>query len=269
MATLAVPFIPNELIGKIVVFLPLKDVRSCMLVCKQWQELLSSQQFWKNYYALSHIDCSDEENPTGHLKSWQDPDCFYCYWDENEDKSNIYVFSEPPKRWKCGIIHLSNFTLQSCQDIKYKDFFYAVRILMRIQKAATELELDCGAFGNESDGVVEVCLFPWNKDSLPTAEDIIKLFHFNPKMCEDPLTDSEVPNEDGDDEDDEASWNTLRSFSDDKEKAMIFFDWLKIVFIPFVRIVIGCDKMNPVPCFILAQLSPGWVGGVLTSLVLT
>ena len=108
------------------------------------QELLSSQQFWKNYYALSHIDCSDEENPTGHLKSWQDPDCFYCYWDENEDKSNIYVFSEPPKRWKCGIIHLSNFTLQSCQDIKYKDFFYAVRILMRIQKAATELELDCG-----------------------------------------------------------------------------------------------------------------------------
>ena len=37
MATLAVPFIPNELIGKIVVFLPLKDVRSCMLVCKQWQ----------------------------------------------------------------------------------------------------------------------------------------------------------------------------------------------------------------------------------------
>ena len=43
-----------------------------------------------------------------------------------------------------ALIHLSDFTLESCQDIKYKDFFYAVRILMRIQKAATELELDCG-----------------------------------------------------------------------------------------------------------------------------
>ena len=116
--------------------------------------------------------------------------------------------------------------------------------------------------------MVEVCLFPWNKDSLPTGEDISKLFHFNP-MCKYPFTDSEVPNEDSDDEDDKASWNTLRSFSDDKEKAMIFFDWLKKVFIPFVRIVIGRGQMNPVPCFILAQLSPGWVGGVLTSLVLT
>lgn len=88
-------------------------------------------------------------------------------------------------------------------------------------------------------------------------------------MCEDPSTDSEVPSDDEDCDDEYVSWNTLRSFSDDKQKAKTFFNWFKKTFTPFVRILIGCDKMNPVPFFILAQLSPGWVGGVLTSLTLT
>lgn len=267
MATISVPHIPEELIGKIVIFLPLKDVSNCMLVCKHWHELLSSGLFWKNY-VQKNFDISDEEFPTGHLQVWQDPDFAY-YWDDNEDKSNIYVFSEPPRRWKCGIVHPANFTIESHKDIKYKDFLRAVRILLRIQEAATELELDCGAYGNESDGEVEVCLIPWNKDSLPRAEDIINFFHFNPEMCEDPSTESEVPSDDEDCDDELVSWNTLRSFSDDKQKAKTFFNWFKKTFTPFVRILIGCDKMNPVPFFILAQLSPGWVGGVLTSLTLT
>ena len=106
------------------------------------QELLSSGLFWKNY-VQKNFDISDEEFPTGHLKVWQDPDFAY-YWDDNEDKSNIYVFSEPPRRWKCGIVHPANFTIESHKDIKYKDFLRAVRILLRTQEAATELELDCG-----------------------------------------------------------------------------------------------------------------------------
>lgn len=106
------------------------------------QELLSSGLFWKNY-VQKNFDISDEEFPTGHLKVWQDPDFAY-YWDDNEDKSNIYVFSEPPRRWKCGIVHPANFTIESHKDIKYKDFLLAVRILLRTQEAATELELDCG-----------------------------------------------------------------------------------------------------------------------------
>ena len=36
MATISVPYIAEELIGKIVIFLPLKDVSNCMLVCKHW-----------------------------------------------------------------------------------------------------------------------------------------------------------------------------------------------------------------------------------------
>ena len=89
-------------------------------------------------------------------------------------------------------------------------------------------------------------------------------------MGKNPYVMTEVSeSEDDDDDDPRVDWNTIRSFADDKQKAIPFFDWLKNIFTPFTHIVIGCDEMNPVPCFILAQLAPGWVGGVLTSLALT
>ena len=105
--------------------------------------VISSEQFCKSY-VLSHYDFEDEETPSGHLAGWLVPDTWYPYWDENADKSNMFVFSDPPKRWKCGIVHLAKYTLQSHKELKYKDFFQAVYILMRIQKAAEELQLDCG-----------------------------------------------------------------------------------------------------------------------------
>ena len=88
-------------------------------------------------------------------------------------------------------------------------------------------------------------------------------------MSEGPLGMTQIEDEEEDDDDETVAWNTIRSFVDDKQKAITFFDWLKNIFTPFFHIAIGCDKMNPVPCFILAKLAPGWVGGVLTSLALT
>ena len=107
------------------------------------QGVISSERFFKSY-VLRHYDFEDEEKPSGHLAEWQNPDdCFYN-WDENADKSNLYVFSYPPKRWKCGIVHLAEYTLKSHKDLKFKDLFQAVLILMKIQKAADELHLECG-----------------------------------------------------------------------------------------------------------------------------
>ena len=107
------------------------------------QEAISSEQFFKSY-VLHHYDFEDEKEPSGHLAEWQNPDDWFYYWEENADKSNLYVFSDPPKRWKCGIVHLAKYTLESHKDLKYRDFFQAVLVLMRIQKAADELNLDCG-----------------------------------------------------------------------------------------------------------------------------
>ena len=65
-------------------------------------------------------------------------------------------------------------------------------------------------------------------------------------------------------------WNTLStSYDVDVTKACCFFEWLEKIFSPMTRICIGCEHMNPTPCFILARVAPGWVGGILSSLVLT
>ena len=92
---------------------------------------------------LRHFNLTDEEKPSGHLKVWTTPDEWFYYWDENADQSNAYVFSDLPKRWKCGIVHLADYTLESDKELKYKDLLKALYILTRIQIAAVELELDC------------------------------------------------------------------------------------------------------------------------------
>ena len=107
------------------------------------QEMLSSEQFSKNY-VLNHYNFDDEEQPSGHLYAWSDPEEWFHYWDDNEDNSNVWVFSNPPKRWKCGIVHLASYSLVSDKQLKYKSFLRAVYILNRIKKAAEELGLDCG-----------------------------------------------------------------------------------------------------------------------------
>ena len=95
-------------------------------------------------------------------------------------------------------------------------------------------------------------------------------------MHNNPLVDEEIAEpEDEDDEEEDSEeahvcWNTLGTcYGVDVQKANTFFDWMKPIFTPMIRIGIGCDAMNPVPCFILAKLAPGWVGGVLSSLALT
>ena len=105
-------------------------------------------------------------------------------------------------------------------------------------------------------------MFPWSKDTLPTAKDVLALFRINPGMLEDT-----VVKEDDEEEDSNTSWNIITSYSDDVTKAHTFFSWLGKLFSPVIQIGIGGDEMKPVPYFILAKLAPGWVGGVLTSLV--
>ena len=78
---------------------------------------------------------------------WTDPNNWFCYW-AHYDNPEAWIFSNPPKRWKCGIVHLTDYALETHPDLKYKDFCRAVYILSRIQKVAEpeELRLDCGNY---------------------------------------------------------------------------------------------------------------------------
>ena len=79
---------------------------------------------------------------------WTDPNNWFCYWARYDNPEEAWVFSNPPKRWKCGIVHLADYALETHADLKYKDFCRAVYILSKIQKAAEpeELRLDCGNY---------------------------------------------------------------------------------------------------------------------------
>lgn len=136
-----------------------------------------------------------------------------------------------------------------------------------------------GAWCNEGAGPIEVCLFPWSKEALPTPDDILTMFNFHPEMHKHPMVNNEIRTlklvdslEKSDDgiQRGHARWNTLgTSYDVDVKKACNFFGWLEKIFTPMTRICIGCEKMNPTPCFILAHLASGWVGGILSSLTLT
>lgn len=266
MASREVPILLPKLIQKIALFLPLPDVSRCMQVCKLWKELLSSEQFYKRY-VLSHFNLELEEQPSGLLNMWTDPDNWFCYWARRGDP-NYWVFADPPKRWKCGVVHSAEYELETHRELRYKDFCRALYILSRIQKAAEpeELRLDCMMWGNEGVGLIETCLFPWSKDSLPSAQDMMSMFHFNPEMHKNPMekTDIRGMKVEGDVRG-HVSWNTLHtSYDVDIRKACSFFEWLQQIFSPCVRIGIGLESMNPIPCFILTHIAPGWVGGILS-----
>lgn len=78
---------------------------------------------------------------------WTDPDNWFCYWAQWSDP-NYWVFADPPKRWKCGVVHLAEYELETHRELRYKDFCRALYILSRIQKAAEpeELQLDCSKY---------------------------------------------------------------------------------------------------------------------------
>lgn len=261
-----------EVIEKIALFLPLPDVAKCMRVCRQWKEILSSKQFCKQY-VYSYYDLRVEEQPSGMLQMWTEPTSWFCYWDDYE-QPNAWVFSVVPKRWKCGIVHLADYDLKKHTDLNYKDFLRALYILSRIQKAAKPdaLCLDSSAWGNEGSGPVEVCLFPWTKDALPTSEEICSMFHFHPKMHRNPMVTHDIREMQvtGSSEDGHVEWNTLHTgYGIDVTKAIRFFEWLEKIFTPLVRIGIGVEQMNPIPTFMLAHIAPGWVGGILSQSVCT
>ena len=93
---------------------------------------------------FSHYNLDVEEEPTGFLEMWSTPEYWFCYWARYDNADQAWVFSDLPKRWKCGIVHLADYALEADSELKYKDLCRAVYILSRIQREAKELELDCG-----------------------------------------------------------------------------------------------------------------------------
>lgn len=99
------------------------------------------------------------------------------------------------------------------------------------------------------------------------------MFNFHPAMHKNPMLKNEIKEMVVDSRGESADgkeighvkWNAIQtSYKADLKKARYFFEWLEKIFSPMIRVGIGCDQMNPIPCFLLTHISPGWVGGILS-----
>ena len=130
------------------------------------------------------------------------------------------------------------------------------------------------AQGNESGGTrnLEVCLFPWQQDTLPDDEDVARIFTFNEEMVKNGNSASHAEMEDKVLELEIGVYSPTTMnlgegiYADEYGNAgtLDFLRWLQKIFVPSVNIFLGSEKMNPVPYFILTRLAPGWVGGFIT-----
>jgi hypothetical protein len=53
------------------------------------------------------------------------------------------------------------------------------------------------------------------------------------------------------------------------EDSRKFYEWLQSLIFPSVTIHTPENTVNPVAVFMLSHLTPGWVGGVLTAIILS
>lgn len=138
-------------------------------------------------------------------------------------------------------------------------------------------------------------LFPWNQKNLPGAKTIVdNMFHFHPEILNDFKRSRKEegiikkdkciyhlpkPNADEDEVDDEDEHdqclNRIFGFGYSYEKGQNptevdeFYSWLQSIMVPTITVYAGSDKMNPVGVFFVTKISPGWVGGALTSVIYT
>lgn len=173
------------------------------------------------------------------------------------------LFEEFPRRWKCGIIHPVGSDSRNRVD-DYKAMYEALYQLQKLQDEVYEREIVyTGSRENKGECPIDVILFPWDRDELPSQEEIMEIFHLNANL----QLDVRV-------------MRSERNFADENELEKVFkcrrqlphessfFEILPKVLEGYVQVSVDyrgrSQTFRPCPVFILTQLSPGWCGGVLT-----
>ncbi|XP_035665107.1 uncharacterized protein LOC118408408 [Branchiostoma floridae] len=265
----------TEMLMEIFLYLDYEDLLTCQHVCKRWQAVLCEGFFWKclTFFSFSFRE-EDEGSTSGSLTEWR------TAWN---DEPNFFfgiqaavpkgaVFTKLPQRWRNGIL------CPSSEDIKdeiqdYQHFYRAVHALSNIHSSIQRLNLFYSGsteFGwkNRGRSAIDTCLFPWHHDGLPTAEELLETFHINPLLRDSVKYEKKKG--------DFGGYNQLshifssRSYSGE---VMMFYDSVQRLLCPRNEYIQVCVNVRdpthmqcPSPVFILAFLSPGWVGGVMTGL---
>ena len=241
---------------KIFVQLPLAEVYNCMVVCKEWRSLIDTCAFWRAYVAY-HYDNSLRDPKRG---------TFMCLWKHNApvcrgafgtgtygrqngypDVQEEYVFRPFPDVWRCGVV-VPHSMLPAEGSID--TFHYYIQAMHWTQRVRWKIK-SC-----KLQSQVRVCLFQWTRDRIATGKEVLDIYNAHEDIVRTSietkdLTRSELKN-----------CFTLLKDRFDYE----FFSWF-VDRVEYRSVVFDCSKeqVQPCPCFIITQVAPGWVGGLLYS----
>jgi hypothetical protein len=242
----------------IFVNIPLKDIASCMLVCKEWRSLIDTCAFYKAYM-YHHYDFELKEPPrSSPLNEWKSrSNCLKTDINLNNridpHKPNHYVFKPFPDIWKCNmVVPYALAPPQGAINI-YHNFLQALRWLERLDEKL--IELDKGL-------TMHCCLIPWFKERMPTSREVLAILGSHKEITRtlvdaSPLTKQEM----------KIYYGMLKN----RYKGVHFDSELYDFFLGNVKeksIIFDCnvDIVDPVPSFILSKISDGWVGGLIYSI---
>ncbi|KAM7441833.1 hypothetical protein ABFA07_009158 [Porites harrisoni] len=253
-----------EVFYQIMMFLQPKDLRVCMCVSKKWKLLLSTSYFWRNYVDHNFdFNDDDDEELTGMLHELGSTWIFGNGTGMLPSIPQGDLFEEFPRRWKSGIIHPVGPDVHvNVED--HKSFCEALYQLQKLKNEIDEREIVyTGQRADRGECPIDVILFAWGKDQLPSVKEIIEILHLNTNLHLHVIYET-----------------SERRFGEGDELGKLFkcrrqlpgessfFETLPKVIDGFVKVRVDYQgRMNsfrPSPVFILTQLSPGWCGGVLT-----
>jgi hypothetical protein len=283
--------IPHEVLDMIFIRLSFQDLARCMRVCKRFKSMLTKQSFSKNYlkanYSFVPVELDARKLESFKYTNFdQSMNHWFCYWDgtyENPGSNDPsrYVFRPFPQVWDNGIVTPGGFDVfAEGANYNYHSLNKAFHLLLSLRRKCDEFQITSAPYYSTVDSELDVCLFPWQGDKLPTPEEVLKIFYVHEKIIQSQSDSSELvghadvltipPPEQDELEYDENITSLRNTFSsiiaDNEEHQDDLFLWLQKFFQPSLMFCSGLDTIYPQLYFHLTLLSPGWVGGVFATI---
>ena len=295
---------PDLVLERVFLELNLREVLKCRLVCKQWENVIRCQSLWRQFckkncnFQLKNDnedDSSDSEKSRQKLNSvmYFEARGWFSFglWENSlikatSDDTERYVFRWGLRQWSNGIITSGDF--DPFQMVKnYREFTKAVSLVLSLKKVChDDQNINCSGCYNDMESQLDVCLFPWDKGTLPSPKELLQCFSVHPgiiKLIEEKDIDvvSErldfiLPDDETKLRSDPAgsyiqlqrTLNSTFNFmtSKDERKIAETYKWLQKFYQPSLMCYASARGIHPQPYFHITLLSQGWAGGIITTL---
>jgi len=198
------------------------------------------------------------------VSTWQQDDAWVCYYDDNSESSSSndeFVFNPPLILSRCGVYRTEGDDWETlCEPFHIE----VVRKLISLTGRRDECADECIGHGDESDHVWVPVAIKWSEGNGELSpESLLQRLGAHPQLMD---SNNELEfHLDHDEDDDSSSSSGEKEYDSFEELVKSFLDGYdsKAFFCA------GDRKLNPVPVFAVARVSPTLVAGFMGGVVYT